>query len=516
MIFAFTAAGIFGIGPRLTSPSAAPARDLLIPTRTVVVTAAPALSPVAPAVLSLPERLRRFDSILFWLWGATSIVIGVAMVGLTTRARRLVANAEIGSMSNVPVRVTSDVGPALVGVVGYEIIVPRWCLSLAERDQSLIVEHEHQHAKAFDPALICLNALVILVFPWNFSLWYLMRRLRASIELDCDARVLAMAPDVHAYGTLLLKVGARSSSTPLFAAALGETASQLHRRLRAMSTRGIGISRSLIAISVGATVLLLAAAARAPRPEAVFAVTSHNAVAHPALMKETSSPKADTLRRIGYVSIRPIKGFSPVMVFTSGAARIGKGRDSKSLTSDTLYLNPPGMITADVTDGDVHVVSLTGGKVTVIVNFTNSPATHATMQFKHVVIIRGGVGVRGEVTPEDDQFETQTKVVADSIRALAWRVEPDAFDSRKAPGSSVIGLVVDEHNHVTQHSWISVADTTERLDVLKPRLFPRMKNPDDVPFQVMSVADGRLGSRSVQVVALFLEYPKYAPSKPRR
>jgi hypothetical protein len=444
-----------------------------------------------------------------------STIAGVAAVGFSLRARQLIESAETASMSSVPVRVTADIGPAIVGVLGYQIVVPRWCLSLEDHEQSLIVAHERQHALAFDPALICVGALAVLLVPWNVSLWYLMRRLRASIELDCDARVLAQTPDVHTYGTLLLRVGARSPSTPLFAAALGETASQLERRLRVMSTRGNRISRPLVAISAVATFLLLAAAARAPRPEAVFAA-SKLAGEKPPASSTDGSRTSRSPHNIAYVTVTPIRGLSPIMVVASGEARVGKGRDTTRLKADTLYMNTPASFTADVTDGDVYVISLTRGSVDVAVEFINSPAKHATGQSSRVTIERGGIGVSTRLTSEEMAFQVEQKAAADSVNALARRVEPDVFDRIRNPGSSVVGLVIDGNNRVVEHSSISVPNSTTGLAELVPRLFPTMKDPDNVPYRIMSVAEGKAGGRRVQVVALFLTNPKYQPIHTQR
>jgi hypothetical protein len=247
----------------------------------------------------------------------------------------------------------------------------------------------------------------------------------------------------------------------------------------------------------------------------VFAGSKHAGEKPPASVAD-GSRTSRSLHNIAYVRVLPIRGLSPIMVVASEEARIWKGRDTTKLSSDTLYLDTPGNFTADVTNGDVHVISLTRGSVTVIVNFSNSPAKRASAQWSRVTIMRGGVGVSSKSTPEEQAFQVEMKIVADSVNALARRAQPDVFDRLKNPGSSVIGLVVDANNRVVQHSSISVPDTTEGLAALKPRLFPDLKDRDGFPYGFMSVADGTVGARSVQVVALFLANPKYLPTHVQR
>lgn len=64
------------------------------------------------------------------------------LAALAFRARRLVATAETSRVEQVPVLITDRVGPALVGIFRYDIVIPRWTLGLSAEQQSLIVAHE--------------------------------------------------------------------------------------------------------------------------------------------------------------------------------------------------------------------------------------------------------------------------------------------------------------------------------------------------------------------------------------
>jgi beta-lactamase regulating signal transducer with metallopeptidase domain len=514
LIVCLTVASVFGSGPRLTSPSARPARQFLVSTKTTAVRLAPVLSPVPRVIVSIPSRTRRLDTALLWSWlSATSIVL-LSIVVLTIRARRLIARSKTASMAGTRVRVTRDIGPALVGIFGYEIVVPGWCFALSPRDQALIIAHEREHAKAFDPAMICVAAIAIVLFPWNVSLWYLMKRLRASIELDCDARVLKHSDNVHEYGSLLLTVGARSSARPLFAAALGERASELQRRIRAMSSEGQRAQRFVVGFSVLASLTLLAAAVRAPRPAAIIPRDGsgyHERATKPSrrLTTPTSSKNRASVRIESAGGGRVV-----VQAFPTWGARLSKGTNVVSpLGSDTVYLLPPAYLTADLTNGDVHIVSMTGSPLNVTAEFQNTGST-GSVRFPHVILERGGVRIKGELSDHEKALRAQGTVVEDSIVALARRAEPVAFDRDAMPGSSVIGLIIDANNRVVYHSRLSVADSTTLLLPLKPRLFPNMSEDARSPYEVMALVDGKLGSRSVQVVAIFRTRPVYAPINP--
>jgi len=577
----------------------------------------PRPSASVPTLLeSLSTGLKRSDGPLMWFWATASVLSSIGLSLLVIRTRRMVRVATPTVIAGVPVLVTHHVGPALVGIFQYDIVVPPWVLDLSEEQQSLIVTHERQHARTFDPLLVWVTALSIIAFPWNVSLWYLMRRLRTSIEVDCDRRVLECAFPAHAYASLLVDVGERVSSRPLFAAALSESASQLQRRIRAMSSVRQPLARTRAVASAVAAFLILGAAFRAPRPAAPVLDRSHNAEA-----ENRRSAGGDGIvvppakQNIATVSVES-QSRVPVtlLVYTTKSARITVGQLSARITSDTLQLRTPTSFTADLTEGEVHLVSVDGSVLDVTAVFRDSPATNATAHYAHVILNQGGTGVgsalaraRSGVEPyfefqvekpavqvpgtgsplypdalrsasvegdvqaqfvvnEDGNIEVSTfKILkatndlfagavraalpsmrfrpaeargkhvrqlvqqafqfkldgprppsgttgrlADSVAAMARRFEPAAFDKRATPGSSVIGLLIDRNGAVIHHARILVPDNPKNLRVLMPRLFTDMEQADKAPLQVMSVADGTLAGRSVQVVAVFLKKPDYA------
>ncbi|MGH9422217.1 MAG: M56 family metallopeptidase, partial [Thermoanaerobaculia bacterium] len=272
----------------------------------------------------------------------------MTLVILSLRARRLMADATESSIQGVSIKLTRDSGPALAGLLDYVILLPEWCLHLPELDQTLIIEHERAHANARDPLMVWLAGLAIAAFPWNAGLWYVIRRLRTSIELDCDARVLERMSDTYAYGSLLLKIGARSSKPALMAPAFSEHASELQRRIRVMSRRNRIADRGVVLFASISTVLLLTAAVRAPRPGALLQ-TMFQAGSFGAFGKSGEIEKAPAGKRnFASVSVFPkVAGITTVMIFPTGYATVGLGLHSAPVRRDTIYVRAPASFTAD-------------------------------------------------------------------------------------------------------------------------------------------------------------------------
>ncbi|MFL5537679.1 MAG: M56 family metallopeptidase, partial [Longimicrobiaceae bacterium] len=179
------------------------------------------------------------------------------------RRRRRWTHAEV---DGVPVLVSSDTGPAVVGLVRSRILLPRWAVDADPQARRLVLEYEQEHVRAGDPRLLALALLVAALTPWNPAVWWQLRRLRLAVEVDCDARVLRRRADVRAYGAVLLEVGRRTVRSRLAAAAFAEPVSSLERRIRIM-TAPRGRRPILRAAAVGAmAAALVAAACETPAP----------------------------------------------------------------------------------------------------------------------------------------------------------------------------------------------------------------------------------------------------------
>lgn len=210
---------------------------------------------------------RRLQAPLAALWGGSSaaVVLALGAMGFALRRRRRGWSAH--TVDGVPVLVSDDTGPAVVGLMRGRIVLPAWALAADDDARLLVLEHEQEHLRAGDPRLLAGGLLVAVLMPWNPAVWWQLRRLRLAVEVDCDARVLRRRAGVHAYGSVLLEMGRRARTTRLAAAAaFAEPVSTLERRIRIMTAPRVR-RPVLRAAALGAvTAALVVAACEAPAP----------------------------------------------------------------------------------------------------------------------------------------------------------------------------------------------------------------------------------------------------------
>jgi len=230
-------------------------RDAVPPTAT---------PPVAP---SRSFSLSDLDRPLVWLWVGMSAILCIMLIVAAWRLARLRRQWLRASLEGRAVLVSDDVGPAVASFWSRDLVFPLWTLTLDDRQRRLMLAHEEEHVRARDPWLLAAAGLALVAVPWNVAAWWLVRRLRLAVEMDCDARVLGRGQDVASYGALLLAVGGRATRRLIGAAALGEPASFLEHRIRSMTAavprRYVRQAAGLVALAAGALVL----ACEAPRPE---------------------------------------------------------------------------------------------------------------------------------------------------------------------------------------------------------------------------------------------------------
>lgn len=212
---------------------------------------------------------KSLDDMLLGLWLGSSalmlLVLLVASLQLSWAIRRL----ETRTIDADCVVLAERLGPAVYGFLAPRIILPKW---LADGDaalRKLVLAHERKHIAARDQMILLGALLLVAAMPWNPALWWQLRRLRAAIEVDCDARVLADGADAASYSEALLSVRLRAGNAPLGAVALSEPVSDLERRIRIMLEE----SRRFSLPRVGARMLLalvlagLAVSLDAPRAQ---------------------------------------------------------------------------------------------------------------------------------------------------------------------------------------------------------------------------------------------------------
>jgi beta-lactamase regulating signal transducer with metallopeptidase domain len=199
-------------------------------------------------------------------WMALSAAV-LALAAVTVlRARRARRGWPLADVAGAHVRVSPQVGPAVLGIVRPEVVVPAWLLDAPAEEQRLVVLHEREHVRARDPLLLAAGCLAVALVPWSPAAWWMLLRLRAAAELDCDARVLRQGVRPHAYGTLLIEMAGRGPGLSLGAPALAGSPSTLERRLRAMNARLPRFARLRAGLLGTLGLALLASACDTPLP----------------------------------------------------------------------------------------------------------------------------------------------------------------------------------------------------------------------------------------------------------
>jgi bla regulator protein BlaR1 len=178
-----------------------------------------------------------WDALLLRLWAAATALLALGYAAAWIRLTLLAKRWPRVAYEQVPVVLADDVGPAVLGVFSPRVVLPRWLAAAPEAMRSTVVAHELEHIAAHDQACIVTAQLVTVLVPWNLPVWWFARRLRAAIEVDCDARVLRRGVDATQYADVLLAVGQRRSPSPYLAATLIEPVTQLERRIRIMLNR---------------------------------------------------------------------------------------------------------------------------------------------------------------------------------------------------------------------------------------------------------------------------------------
>jgi len=211
-------------------PSATPsAGPNFLPFRVTV----PALRVVADR--SAVDGMALLENALIVGWVVVSGLLLARLVADIVTVRRARLAWPVHQIDGWRTRLTSDVGPAVVGLRSMELVLPQWILSLDEPLRALVLRHEEEHRAARDPHLLIVARFATILMPWNPAVWYAARRLRLAIELDCDARVLRTHPSPQRYGMLLLTIAQRRTTIPTaLSPMLSESTTQLERRILAM------------------------------------------------------------------------------------------------------------------------------------------------------------------------------------------------------------------------------------------------------------------------------------------
>ncbi len=365
-----------------------------------------------PAPRSWPswsELLTRAESVsapldrplaALWLLGSATLL---AFAWRATRAlQQLRSTLNARDISGATVHVSDAIGPAAVGGVHPVIVVPEWVLQLDQSLLTLVLRHEQEHIAKRDPALLTAGLVLLILVPWLPALWWGWRRLRLAIELDCDARVLRAHPNTRAYAQLLLFVSQhrtpRLRGWPLVSSltlAINPQVTHLKQRINAMTMRRSKNPMRVLTvlagmIGTGAMALVIPApvllAPSAPSESSALAAGGATA----------SAIVAVTYAAMPFTSTTGRGATAPeILLYSSGSVSLGFGNQSRSALRDTIRLTALPAFTADVTNGDLHVVIRRGAPSISLRGYLQSAPTEefgATGQ--HLMLPKGGAGMR--------------------------------------------------------------------------------------------------------------------------
>src|SRR5690606_2123038 len=86
-------------------------------------------------------------------------------------------------MDGTRVRLSPSAGPAVIGLFRPEIVIPKWLLTTSAAERELAIAHEKEHLRAHDAALLAGGCLLAALVPWNPAMWWMVFRLRLSVEI---------------------------------------------------------------------------------------------------------------------------------------------------------------------------------------------------------------------------------------------------------------------------------------------------------------------------------------------
>lgn len=220
-------------------------------------------------------------TILATVWACASTVLMFRLFFAARALSRVQQSARTTLIDGHQVLITESLGPAVIGLMQPRVAVPGWFMQLDAPLRRLVLRHEREHCRSRDPQLVWLAAVSVALMPWNAGLWFLSRRLRLALEIDCDARTLRAESNPEQYGKLLLLIAQRQSQFPL-SAMLAESTSHLSRRISAMQM--LPLRRPVVRVVLLSTIAAGAIAA-ACSPRLASDLTGPRSTASPTLTK---------------------------------------------------------------------------------------------------------------------------------------------------------------------------------------------------------------------------------------
>jgi TonB family protein len=256
-------------------------------------------------------------TLLLVLWAVASALLVARLFVASRVIARVQREAQHADIDGEPVLVTDAMGPAVIGLLAPRVAVPSWLLEFDEGLRAIVLRHEREHCRSRDPHLVWMAAVAVAVMPWNVGVWWMARRLRLALEIDCDARTLRDEPNADRYGKLLLLIAQRQSGNPL-STMLAESTSHLSRRITAMHMRPLRrpVLRVLLFGAVAAGAVAVACS-----PRLATDLTAPKTTAGPSLTKSTTAGAAYFEFQVDH-PVTAVKG-SPTAVYPDSLKKAG-------------------------------------------------------------------------------------------------------------------------------------------------------------------------------------------------
>jgi beta-lactamase regulating signal transducer with metallopeptidase domain len=326
-------------------------------------------------------------------WIGTSVALLLLFVFVNLRLHRARREWPVRVLHGTKVRVTSEVGPAVLGYLPAQIAVPHWLLERPPEEQRLILAHECEHLSAHDHLLLGGTWLAVIALPWHPALWYLANRIRLAIELDCDARVLREGVSARSYGALLIDMAARRSAVRIGALAMVDAPSHLERRIRAMQWKcGLhAVARGIALVATAALLVLAACEAKVPTAAEVSAMDV-NAVEKRAAQLDLGDAKI--AKADYFVNGVPVSGDSARAIVAEkiGSVEVVKSRFEGG--RDTILVTTADRMSGLRTREDDDLVpfpamarAMSGGAVLVIDGVVQQPGIKSRLDPKEVTSV---------------------------------------------------------------------------------------------------------------------------------
>lgn len=444
----------------------------------------PAMLDVAiamPSVQVVPDALpglsvaHWIDVALLSLWALATTIAIARLIHATILLGRIRRAARPQVVDDVAVLITDDIGPAVIGVTRPAVLIPASLLALDRSLRRLALRHELEHSDAHDQVALGSSAIVLALVPWNLPLWWIVRRYRLAIEIDCDARVLADDGSARQYGQLLMLISQRAR-VPAFAPMLAASSSHLERRIAAMmpvSSKGQRV-RIGAALTGAAVVAIAACSSRisdgiaGPKPEVAARATTPVNADQPWFEFQVNKlaqqiPGTGTLRYPDELRRANVEGVV-LAQFVVDANGDVDASTFKALRSDNALFTDA--VRSALANMKFHPAEVKGVRVKQLVQQPFTFSLH---------VDGASIGAPIQVSPPKKVAASVTGSLAHQIPGTGNIRYPDELRKANVEGVVVAQFVVDTNGRYSDRTFKVLSSTNPRFSEAVKNALPTMR-----------------------------------------